>query len=269
MRPEDIAARFEAAQAIACEAGRLARRLRAGGAPLEIEAKGEQDFVTAADRAVEQLIRERLAAAFPGDGFLGEESGITRGASAASPLWVVDPIDGTSNFIRGAFEWCVSIGLLVGERPVIGVIYDPNADELFAASADRGATCNGLPIRVSERTSLAGATVAIEFSFDQSAPTHAAQVQGLLERGSEYRRNGSAALSLAHVACGRLDAFFELDLSAWDVVAGMALVAEAGGWVSDFLADDGLSRGNAMLAAAPALRQPLTEIAALGTVPLR
>ena len=194
---------------------------------------------------------------------------MARGASEASPLWVVDPIDGTANFIRGAFEWCVSIGLLVGGRPVVGVIYDPNADELFAASAGRGATCNGLPICVSERTSLAGATVAIEFSFDQSAPTHAAQVQKLLEQGSEYRRNGSAALSLAHVACGRLDAFFELDLSAWDVLAGMAVVVEAGGWVSDFLADDGLSRGNAMLAAAPALREPLTAIASLGMVRLR
>jgi myo-inositol-1(or 4)-monophosphatase len=259
MAPDPLAARYETAQAIAAAAGRLALGLRAAG-PLEVEAKGRQDFVTAVDRAVERLIRERLAAAFPGDGFLGEESGTAPGGAADAPLWVVDPIDGTANFIRGLPDWCVSIGLLVEGAPALGVIYHPGADELFAACRGRGASCNGAPIRVSDRTSLEGATVAIEFSFSQPLATHIGHLRALLEQGSDYRRNGSAALSLAEVACGRLDGFFELRLNAWDVVAGMALVQEAGGWVSDFLAEDGLTRGNRLLAATPGLRQPLLDL---------
>lgn len=259
MPPDPLAARFQAAQAIAHAAGRLALRLRAG-APLEVEAKGRQDFVTTVDRAVERLIRERLAAAFPGDGFLGEESGSAPGASATAPLWVVDPIDGTANFIRGLADWCVSIGLLVEGVPALGVIYHAGADELFAAGLGQGASCNGVPIRVSDQSALEGATVALEFSFYQPVAAHIGHLQALLERGSEYRRNGSAALSLAAVACGRLDAFFELKLSAWDVVAGMALVQEAGGWVSDFLADGGLANGNRMLATTPGLREALLDL---------
>jgi myo-inositol-1(or 4)-monophosphatase len=173
---------------------------------------------------------------------------------------VVDPIDGTTNFIRGLRDWCVSIGLLVEGGPALGVIYHPCADELFAASRGHGASCNGVPIQVSDRISLAGAIVAIEFSFYHPVATHIGLVRAILEKGSEYRRNGSAALSLAEVASGRLDGFFELKLSAWDVVAGMALVQEAGGWVSDFLAGDGLTNGNRLLATTPRLRQPLLDL---------
>ena len=136
----------------------------------------------------------------------------------------------------------------------------PRTDELFAACRGRGASCNGASIRVSDRTSLEGAIVAIEFSFYQKVTVHVGHVQAILEQGSEYRRNGSAALSLAEVACGRLDGFFELKLSAWDVVAGMALVNEAGGWVSDFLAGGGLSKRNQLLATTPHLRQQLLNL---------
>jgi myo-inositol-1(or 4)-monophosphatase len=258
MEQDAVTARYEAAQAIAHAAGRLALELRAG--PLEIETKGRQDFVTAVDRVVERLIRERLAAAFPGDGFLGEESGTAPGADPTAPLWVVDPIDGTANFIRGLPDWCVSIGLLADGAPMLGVIYAPRTDELFAACRGRGASCNGASIRVSDRTSLESAIVAIEFSFYQKVTVHVGHVQAVLEQGSEYRRNGSAALSLAEVACGRLDGFFELKLSAWDVVAGMALVDEAGGYVSDFLAGGGLSKGNQLLATTPHLRQQLLDL---------
>ena len=192
--------------------------------------------------------------------FSVRSSGTTPGAGDGAPLWVVDPIDGTANFIRGLPDWCVSIGLLIEGRPALGVIYHPHADELFAACRGRGASCNGVPIRVSDQASLEGATVAIEFSFRQPAAIHIGHLRALLEQGSEYRRNGSAALSLAAVACGRLDAFFELKLSAWDVVAGIALVREAGGWTSDFLADDGLTKGNRLLATTPGLRQPLLDL---------
>ncbi|MFO1060069.1 MAG: inositol monophosphatase family protein [Dongiaceae bacterium] len=248
--------RLLVAMAVAREAGGLAARLRAAPERLGVELKGPQDFVTAADRAVERLIAERLGAAFPDDGFLGEE-GVGGGGGAADRLWVVDPIDGTANFVRGRAEWCVSIGLVADGRPALGVIYHPAADQLFSAGRGQGARRNGEPIRVSGAVSLDGATVGLDYSFSEPREVHAGHVAAVLARGCEYRRNGSAALSLAHVADGRLDGFVELRLKPWDVVAGIVLVEEAGGWASDFLAGDGLQRGNPMIAAAPGVRDAL------------
>jgi myo-inositol-1(or 4)-monophosphatase len=260
---EALARRFLAAKAIAIEAGHLALRLLADPASLDVQLKGPQDFVTAADRAVERLIAERLAAAFPEDAFLGEEFGSTAKRPEAAVLWVVDPIDGTSNFARARAEWVISIGLVHDGRPEIGVIYHPPADELFAARRGRGAHRNGVPIRASRRTLLSEATVGFDTSSRTPAAQHVAQVQAMLERGGEYRRNGSAALSLAHVADGRLDGFVELQLNAWDVVAGMVLVSEAGGWTNDFLSGDGLIEGNPMIATAAGIRDELLALTGL------
>lgn len=250
------ACRLEAAQAIAKEAGLLARRFLLDPASLGVTAKGPQDFVTAADKAVEQLIADRIAETFPADGFLGEEAASNRRHDARW-LWVVDPIDGTTNFIQGRPDWCVSIGLLLQGRPEVGVIYHPAQDELFAGRRGQGATCNGVAITVSRRPSLATAVVALENSPSTALPEYLGHIRAVLEQGSEYRRNGSAALSLAYVAAGRFDGFVEMDLRPWDVIAGIVLVNEAGGWTNDFLKDDGLRRGNRMIAIQPTIRDAL------------
>jgi myo-inositol-1(or 4)-monophosphatase len=228
---------------------------------LQIEMKGPQDFVTNADRAVERLIVERLSAAFPTDSLLGEEGQADKRAEAGTALWVIDPIDGTANFVRDRPEWCISIGLMHGGHPEIGVIHHPRSGELYAARVGHGATRNGVPIHVSARTSLAESTIALEYSPRTPKAIHLAQIDALLVKGGEYRRNGSAALSLAQVADGRLDGFAEQHLYSWDVIAGIVLVTEAGGWVSDFLVEGSLQRGNSIVAAAPGIRRQLTKLA--------
>lgn len=255
-----LAARLLAAQAVAREAGLLARRLVADRGQLLIEMKGPQDFVSNADHAIEQLIVQRLSAAFPSDSFLGEEGHGDKTAEAGTTLWVIDPIDGTANFVQDRQEWCISIGFLHLGRPAIGVIYHPPSDELYAARLGHGATRNGAPIRVSDRTALAEATIALEYSARTQRAIHLRQIDALLAQGGEYRRNGSAALSLAHVADGRLDGFAEQHVYAWDVLAAIVLIIEAGGWASDFLAEGGLQRGNSFIAAAPGIRRQLTAL---------
>lgn len=258
---DSLIARFLLAQAVAREAGQLALRYRAHPEELKVESKGPQDFVSAADRAVERLIAERVATSFPGDGFLGEESPPAI-PSPTAPLWVVDPIDGTTNYVQGRADWCVSIAVVGAGRPQIGIVFDPNAGELYAALRGRGAVCNGAPIRVSGRAAIEQATFGLDHSPRGSPADHLRQIRGVLESGGEYRRSGSAALSIAHVAHGRLDGYVEMHLNAWDVLAGMVLVTEAGGWTNDFLADGGLTRGNLFVATTPLLRDAL--IAATG-----
>jgi myo-inositol-1(or 4)-monophosphatase len=257
-----LAARLETAQSVAREAGRLATRFLADRSNLGIELKGPQDFVTKADRAVEELIIRHLSAAFPDDGFVGEE-GIesSQGRSEESPIWIVDPIDGTANFVQGRSEWCVSIGLVRSGQPTLGVIYHPSADELFSAAVGHGASRDGMPIRVSSRATLAQATIALEYSLKTPPSAHLAHVGAVLGAGSEYRRNGSAALSLAHVADGRLDGFVELHVYAWDVAAGMLLIAEAGGWTSRFPLRGHLRRPAAFAAGTVGLRTDLLGLA--------
>ena len=259
--PPSLMARFMVAQAIAREAGQLALRYRAHAVDLNVELKGPQDFVSAADRALERLIAERVATSFPGDGFLGEESPPAIQTPTA-PLWVVDAIDGTTNYIQGRADWCISIAVVSAGQPQIGVVFDPNAGELYVALRGWGAACNGVPIRISTRATIEQATFGLDRSPTGSVADHLAHIRGVLESGGEYRRSGSAALSIAHVAHGRLDGYVEMDLKAWDVLAGLVLVTEAGGWTSDFLADGDLSRAKLFIATTPLLREAL--IAATG-----
>jgi len=245
------------------EAGRLALGYLAERGRLKVEAKGPHDFVSAADRAVEALIAARLTAAFPGDAVFGEESHEAHAPDSAGMLWVVDPIDGTANFVRDLPDWCVSIGLLVDRRPQIGVIYVPAAGELYAAQRGHGAFCNGASIHVSEQVGIAGATIGLDHSFGDPSADHRAHIAAVHASAGEYRRNGSVAVSLTRVASGRLDGFVELHLNAWDVAAGIVLVQEAGGWTNDFLAGDDLGKNNPMIAAAPGIRDELLAITGL------
>jgi len=228
------------AAAIALEAGARLREFLAQG--VETEYKGDVDLVTVADRTVEKLIRGRLGEAFPEHGIYGEEG--TRERLEGEFRWYVDPLDGTTNFAHGFPQFCVSLGL--EQRPagleagqdgmlVAAVIYDPMRDELFTAERRRGAHLNGKPMRVSKTPELAEALVATGFPSSKrhdSPNIHFYQEFTLRSHG--VRRAGSAALDLAYIAASRMDAFWEFNLNPWDTAAGILLVEEAGGMVTDF-----------------------------------
>ncbi|HUY95101.1 MAG TPA: inositol monophosphatase family protein [Terracidiphilus sp.] len=229
-----------AASVIAREAGARLREFLAEGVATEY--KGDVDLVTVADRAVEKLIRSRLAETFPDHGIYGEEG--TRERLEQEYRWYVDPLDGTTNFAHGLPHFCVSLGLehrpeglAAGEDGTLaaGVIFDPMRDELFTAERGRGAFLNGQPIRVSLVQDLAESLVATGFpSRKRHASPNIHFYHEFTLRSHGVRRYGSAALDLAYVACGRYEAFWEFHLNPWDTAAGFLLVEEAGGRISDF-----------------------------------
>lgn len=254
----ELDARLRVAEATIREAGKLASEHFARRASLVIDRKGAQDLVSIADRECEALIVDRLSGAFPQDGVLGEE-GASRGLDAPA-VWVIDPIDGTYNFLTGVPFWCVSIGLVVRRESVLGLIYHPAADELFVATKGGGAFVNGTPMRVSGETDLTRARMGLGFSYRNPIERHVRTVDALLSAGCEYCRLGSGALGLAYTAAGRVDGYFESHLNAWDAAAGLCLVSEAGGFVNDFLAGEGLTRGSEMLAVTPGLEEPIKRL---------
>ena len=225
---------------------------------LSIDQKAAQDLVSEADHESEALIIDALSTAFPGDGFLGEEGG-SKDLDARA-IWVIDPIDGTRNFVDGVPFWCISIGLVVDGKAALGLIYHPTADELFIAETGKGAFANGAPIKVSGETDVKKARICLGFNFRQSVTGHVQAIDALLNAGCEYCRLGSGALGLAYTAAGRFDGYWERHLNSWDAAAGLVLVAEAGGYVNDFLAGDGLTRGGAILAATPVLAEPIGKL---------
>ncbi len=256
----ELQSRFDAARSVAAEAGRLALDFLAEPRRLQIASKGTQDVVTAADLAVERLIVQSLTRQFPGDFFLAEETHAETRSETVRALWVIDPIDGTGNFAGGRSDWCVSIGFMHLGEPVIGVIDIPTMNEQCAALRGGGATCNGKPVQVSGCGSLAQSTLGVDYSYRHSSAAYLEILQALFDAKAGFRCNGSSAVSLAHVACGRLDGFVELHLYPWDVMAGIVLIQEAGGWVNDFLAEGGLQRGGPMIAATPGIRTGLTAL---------
>lgn len=253
--------RLRAAKDIAREAGRTALAYFHNPDGLEVIAKGRQDFVSEADHAVEALIRARLQDLFPEDGFLGEEGGAAIDDKDAGGIWVVDPIDGTTNFINQVPVWCVSIAYTLQGRIEVGVVYDPNADELFAARRGHGAFCGETAMATSAADSLTQGTVGVGYSTRTSGATAVDSIRRLLEAGGIYQRNGSGALMLAYVGAGRLLGYLEAHINAWDCLAGILLVQEAGGWTNDFLANDGLLQGNPVIAAAPGVADAVRAVA--------
>lgn len=259
--------RFETATALAREAGALAHGYFRRFEELSVRRKGLQDEVSEADVAVETLIRERLSERFPEDAFLGEESGLAGGAAErddAAPVWVVDPIDGTACFVSGIPTWCVSIACVVGDTIPIGVVYDPNSDELFAARRGAGATVNGRPIRPSEASGFDEGLVGIGYSTRTPPMAAIGAIDRLLGEGGMFVRNGSGALMITYVAAGRLLGYYEAHMQSWDGAAAVGIVREAGGWTSDFLADGGLTRGNSIAASGPHLAPAMRRLAGLG-----
>ncbi len=264
--PALIDMRLLAAQAVAREAGAAARR-RFLDKSFSVGFKGPQDFLTEVDGETEALIAERLLHVFPADGFIGEESK-ARPAAEGGAVWVVDPIDGTANFARGVPHFCVSIACVADGRIEAGVIYNPMLDELFVARRGGGARLNGEPISASRADRLS--TCAIEVGWNSRAGF--AQYVELLRRvastGASPTRTGSGALAIAYVAAGRLDGFVEHHINAWDCLAGILLVSESGGYVSDFLAGGGLAKGNPLIASAPGIKGALIAAAAFEDIAL-
>ncbi len=214
---------------------------------LAIVEKQRLDFASEVDRAAEAEIIRELRRAFPAHAILAEESG-AQGKSRH--VWVIDPLDGTHNYLRGFPHFSVSIAMLENGEPMHGVIYDPLRDELFTASRGDGAYLNDRRIRVSSRNELSGALLATGFPFRQRAHLDAqlGMTRALLQQAEDIRRTGSAALDLAYVANGRIDGYFEIGLKPWDLAAGCLLVREAGGRYCDFVGRDGIPESGNLIA---------------------
>jgi myo-inositol-1(or 4)-monophosphatase len=254
--------RFHVACALAREAGEVAKRRFVDRSSFTVGFKGPQDYLTEVDGEVERLIATRLQGLFPGDGFIGEE-GEGKVGEEGAPIWVVDPIDGTSNFARGAPHFCVSIAAVVGKQVEVGVIYDPIVDELFAARRGGGATLNASPIATSDTEDLRSASIEVGWNMRSGPERFLGLVGRVVGSGAAVVRSGSGALGLAYVAAGRRDGYVENHINAWDCLAGIALIREAGGYVSDFLAGDGLRGGNPLIACALGLKNELLRVAAI------
>lgn len=228
---------------------------------LQVSKKGPADFVSSADIAAEKAIKAELLKARPDFCFLMEESGET-GPKDARNRWIVDPLDGTTNFLHGLPHWAISIGAEIDGKIVAGVVYDPVKDELFWAERGQGAFVNSKRLRVSGRRSMDVAMVATGMPFKGRAiaPYYLAQLDLMMQEVAAVRRFGSAALDLAYVAAGRYDAFWEYGLSPWDSAAGAILVAEAGGFVTEIDGGTNPIFGNSLLASNGALQRPMFEL---------
>jgi myo-inositol-1(or 4)-monophosphatase len=253
MHPHELLA---LATDLAREAGGLALRMRAS---VEVVAakSSPTDVVTAADRAAEELIQRGLRTARPQDGLLGEEGALVVGSSGLR--WVVDPIDGTVNYLYGIPQWCVSIGVEDSEGALVGVVYQPATDELYQAVRGEGATLNGRPIRCSAVDRLEATLVGTGFGYDaRRRAAQSAWLPDLLPRVRDIRRLGAGALDLCAVAAGRLDAYYEQGLSPWDLCAGGLIAAEAGAVVTGLR---GRPAGyDLVLAAGPGIHGRLHEL---------
>lgn len=261
MKTDNHDRRLRIACDIARDAGKHALSYFADRDRLKIEDKGLQDMFSQADVETELLIKERLAAAFPDEGFFGEETEPSK-LESAEGTWVVDPIDGTACFVVGIPTWCVSIAFIRNRKIEVGVIYDPNTDELFAAALGQGAFLNGRPISVASASDFTGGMTGFSYSHRAIPQDIVVVLERLLESGGMFYRNGSGALTLAYVACGRLNAFFEPHMNSWDSSAGVLLIREAGGWANDTLVDDGLAKGSIVMASAKGLADPLQRLVA-------
>ena len=220
---------------------------------IRVTAKGRSDFVTEVDRAAEAAIISTLSTAYPQHTFLAEESGASHPETDAEYRWIIDPLDGTTNFIHGFPQYAVSIGLEHRGQMTQAVIFDPTRNELFTASRGRGAFLNDRRMRVSRRAKLSEALIGTGFPFRQleHLDEYVRMFKRITEETAGIRRPGAAALDLAYVAAGRLDGFWEFGLSPWDMAAGSLLIVEAGGLVSNFEGTDDFLHGGDIVCGTP------------------
>ena len=227
---------------------------------LTVEQKAPNDYVSEVDRAAEAAIIDVLKTAYPQHSILAEESGESK--TESDYLWIIDPLDGTTNFLHGFPQYCVSIALSVKGAVSQGVIYDPTRNELFTASKGGGAFLNDRRIRVSKRIHLQDCLIGTGFptremrNFDR----YLAMFKDLTPKCAGIRRPGAAALDLAYVACGRYDGFWEMGLSAWDMAAGALMIKEAGGLVTDFAGNDDYLNAGTIVASTPKAFPALLQI---------
>jgi myo-inositol-1(or 4)-monophosphatase len=231
---------------------------------IKVAAKQPNDFVTEVDKAAEAAIIEMLREAYPGYGILAEESGETagKGAQDAEFQWIIDPLDGTTNFIHGLPQYAVSIALARNGIVEQAVIFDPNRNELFTASKGAGAFLNDRRIRVSRRTKLQESLIGTGFPYRMldNLDTYLAIFKEVVEKTAGQRRPGAASLDLAYVATGRYDGFWEFGLSPWDMAAGSLLISEAGGLVSDLAGDANYLQTGNVVAGTPKVFAPLLKL---------
>lgn len=228
---------------------------------LQVARKGPADFVTEADRRAEETIFRELTKARPNYGFLMEERGAVAGEDTSN-TWIVDPLDGTLNFMHGLPHFCVSIALQRDSQILAGVIYEPISDQMFWAERGQGAYLNGRRLRVSTRRQMADAVFATGIPFlgrDGHAP-FLQELENVMAVSAGVRRFGAAALDLAYVAAGRFEGFWERGLSPWDMAAGIVIVREAGGFISDFKGRDKVLDGGEIIAANGELHTPLRKL---------
>jgi myo-inositol-1(or 4)-monophosphatase len=249
---------MDVAREAALSAGKLLKENLHG--TREISYKGEINLVTEMDMRSEQAIVELLRAAFPGHGILAEEG--TNIQNGSGFTWIIDPLDGTTNYAHGYPCFSVSIALVRNGAPEVGVVFDPMRDELFSAQNGQGAFLNGRPIRVSGHDRLINSLLATGFPYDrkESEKNNLDYFHDLLMASQEVRRDGSASLDLCSVACGRFDGFWELKLKPWDTAAGSLIVREAGGTVTDFTGSRSGLYDDEILASNGGIHEQMLEI---------
>ncbi len=241
------------------DAGSVAMDYFSNRADLAVDLKGAQDWVSEADRNVETFIRQRIEQAWPHDGIHGEEHGARSGSSGFD--WVIDPIDGTTNFVNGIPAWTIVLAGVSEGRTQVGVIFDPNAGEMFVAMRGGGATLNDGDMQVASDVPLESGTVAVGYSNRVEARNIQPVIAALIGQGAMFYRNASGALSLAYVAAGRLVGYLEEHMNAWDCLAGQLLVEEAGGRVEVQDASEMIRSGGRVVAGSPDVFEPLLTIA--------
>ncbi|MBT0958478.1 inositol monophosphatase [Alphaproteobacteria bacterium KMM 3653] len=250
--------RLSAAKAIAQDAGRMGLRYFRDLGALDVTSKGVQDLVSNADLDVETFVRAQIAAQFPGDGIVGEEH--ENVPSGTGWTWVIDPIDGTANFVRGVPQWCVIIACVFEGETRVGVIYEPCTGELFSAAKGQGAFLGDRPMTVAKTEGLHDGRVGYGKNGRTPLGGTSTWFADLEARGGVFFHSGSGGLMLAYVAAGRLIGFTEFHMYPWDCMAGMLLIAEAGGQVIEQSGDAMLSGGGRVVAGAPAVFGTLMQM---------
>lgn len=267
MSPKDdaVVARRTLAERIAIEAGKLGLSYFSRLGELTVVSKGHQDMVSEADRDLETYLRGEIAAAFPDDGILGEEHGLSKGTSGYT--WVLDPIDGTANFVNGIPAWSVVVACVTEADTVLGVIHEPNSHETFAASVGGGATLNGKPMRASPATRLTEGSVGTGLSNRVDWRPIVAFIADLMANGGVFFRNASGAIMLAYVASGRLLGYVEQHMNAWDCAAGLLMVREAGGRVHRIGSAELLDKGSMIITGAAGVYDEIDRLARAAFTP--
>lgn len=246
------------------DAGRIIMRASGRLDRIEVGTKSSpSDLVTSIDKAAEACIINAIRTAYPEHGILAEESGESQGTSLGDVVWIIDPLDGTLNFVHSVPYFCISIGIQVKGVMQHGVIYNPITNELFVASKGEGAQLDGKKIRVSTCRNLDSAVVSAGFAYKRAGePKEKSleRISTIMDRAAGIRRGGACALELAHIAAGRLDGMWELGLGPWDMAAGALLVREAGGFVSDFKGGEDYLQSGKIIAGSPKVYPELLKI---------